>query len=150
MEPKLPMPNLSPERAPINPGRHSLEQTNTPKTPEASAVPDTTQQERSVEKAREQLSGVGVGDGAPVGLPTLAVSQAPVVHSGDPATPIANDDIPVIAADEDLIEREWVDKAKRIVIATRDDPYAQEREVSKLQANYLQKRYGKEIKLSNQ
>ncbi len=54
-----------------------------------------------------------------------------------------------MAADDDVIEREWVDKAKKIVAQTKDDPYTQEKEVSKLQADYLKKRYGKEIKLNS-
>lgn len=57
------------------------------------------------------------------------------------------DDNPLVAADEDLVEKEWVDKAKKIVNATKDDPYNQEKQVSKLQADYLKKRYGKEVKL---
>lgn len=54
---------------------------------------------------------------------------------------------PLIADDVDVIEKEWVDKAKKIVNATKDDPYTQEKEVSKLQADYLMKRYNKQIKL---
>lgn len=53
---------------------------------------------------------------------------------------------PVVADDVDVIEKEWVDKAKKIVSATKDDPYNQEKQVSKLQADYLMKRYGKQIK----
>jgi len=53
---------------------------------------------------------------------------------------------PAIADDVDVIEKEWVDKAKKIVSSTKDDPYSQERQVSKLQADYLMKRYGKQIK----
>jgi len=64
-----------------------------------------------------------------------------------PLTPA--DDNPAIAADEEVIEKEWVDKAKKIVILTKNDPYQQEKEVSKLQADYLKKRYGKDIKTTN-
>ncbi len=56
---------------------------------------------------------------------------------------------PLVAADDDLIEKEWVDKAKKIIEQTRSDPYAQEKEVSKLQADYMKKRYGKDVKLSD-
>jgi Txe/YoeB family toxin of Txe-Axe toxin-antitoxin module len=57
---------------------------------------------------------------------------------------------PLTANDDDLIEKEWVQKAKQIVASTKNDPYRQEQEVSKLQADYLQKRYGKEIKLQSE
>lgn len=57
---------------------------------------------------------------------------------------------PLIAGDDDLIEKEWVDKAKKIIQETRSDPYTQEKEVSKLQADYIKKRYGKDVKLANE
>ncbi|MEI6054214.1 MAG: hypothetical protein WCQ49_02475 [Candidatus Saccharibacteria bacterium] len=49
------------------------------------------------------------------------------------------------AGDVDLIEKEWVDKAKKIVAETRDDPHMREEGISKLQVDYLKKRFGKEI-----
>ncbi len=55
-------------------------------------------------------------------------------------------DTPLVANDDDLIEKEWVDKAKEIVAATKDDPYKREEAASKLQVEYLKKRYGKELK----
>jgi hypothetical protein len=63
-------------------------------------------------------------------------------------TPITDDDVPAIADDVDVIEKEWVDKARKIVNSTKDNPHQQEKEVSKLQADYLMKRYGKQIKLT--
>lgn len=55
---------------------------------------------------------------------------------------------PPVADDVDVIEKEWVDKAKSIVDENKHDPYNQEKETSKLQADYLKKRYGKDVKLS--
>jgi hypothetical protein len=77
-------------------------------------------------------------------LPSLPAPQAAATTQVQP-----QDTNPLSASDEDLIEKEWVDKAKKIVNQTKDDPYAQEKEVSKLQADYLKKRYGKELKLSS-
>lgn len=54
---------------------------------------------------------------------------------------------PAVADDVDVIEKEWVDKAKSIVNEHKHDPYNQEKETSKLQADYLKKRYGKDVKL---
>jgi hypothetical protein len=56
---------------------------------------------------------------------------------------------PVLASDDDLIEKEWVDKAKKIIAETQNDPYRREKEVTKLQIDYLRKRYGKELGTSN-
>ncbi len=82
---------------------------------------------------------------APLPLPPMPV-PVPV-----PTAPIADDSTanPTIAADDDLIEKEWVDKAKRIIAETKDDPYKREQEVNKLQADYLRKRYGKELGVSD-
>jgi hypothetical protein len=79
---------------------------------------------------------------APQPLPT-----APPTVSNPSAQAAPLNDNPVIADDVDVIEKEWVDKARRIVNATKEDPYAQEKEVSKLQADYLMKRYNKQVKL---
>ena len=68
--------------------------------------------------------------------------------------PIKDDDYsisdgsnPSIAADDDLIEKEWVEKAKKVIAETKHDPHLQEQEVSKLQADYLKKRYNKSVKV---
>lgn len=86
-----------------------------------------------------------------------AVPQQPVQQSQVPQQPVTTASSamdgatqqaasPAIADDVDVIEKEWVDKAKKIVSTTKDDPHEQEKEVSKLQADYLMKRYGKQIK----
>jgi hypothetical protein len=60
---------------------------------------------------------------------------------------VTNETNPATAADEDLIEKEWVEKAKKVVAETKHDPYLQGQEVGKLQADYLKKRYGKTVNL---
>ncbi len=50
------------------------------------------------------------------------------------------------AADSDLIEKQWVDKAKEIVAETKSDPYKQKHEMSKAKADYVQKRFKKTLK----
>ncbi len=52
------------------------------------------------------------------------------------------------ADDGDVIEREWVNKAKAIVEQTKDDPYKQSEELKLLKSEYLQKRYNKTLKQS--
>lgn len=53
----------------------------------------------------------------------------------------------LIADDADLIEKEWVEKAKAIVAQTAHDPSMQTKEVGKIKADYMQKRYNKQLKL---
>lgn len=56
-------------------------------------------------------------------------------------------DTPMIADDNDLIEKEWVSKAKQIVDQTKDDPYNQNKQIVRLRADYLKKRYNKDVKI---
>lgn len=76
-----------------------------------------------------------------VAQPTLA--QPVAAATGTPLVPL-----PQIADDTDLIEKEWVIKAKHIVAQTAQDPYLQNKEMSKVKADYLKKRYNKDLKLA--
>lgn len=56
---------------------------------------------------------------------------------------------PATADDNDLIEKEWVIKAKKIIEDNRDNPYNQSREMTLFKADYMKKRYNKIIKISD-
>ncbi len=131
---KLPAPQASPEY----------------QAPQPAIELQPSSPERTGEQAREHEQPVRAEQNtAPV--PAIPAPLPPLVVPV-PTTPQSTDDAtsnPTIAADDDLIEKEWVDKAKKIIAETRDDPYRREQEVSKLQADYLRKRYGKELGASN-
>lgn len=79
----------------------------------------------------------------------IPVLPQPVVQADDAmATSTVITDVPDTAADDDLIEKEWVNKAKHIIAQTVDDPRAREEAVGQLQREYLRKRYGKELGVS--
>lgn len=74
------------------------------------------------------------------------VLPEPVVSQPDPSSSATLlTDVPNVAAEDDLIEKEWVNKAKTIILQTTDDPRRREEAVSQLQREYLRKRYGKEL-----
>lgn len=108
-------------------------------------APSIPSPEQGVEKSAEhfeqraELSAIA----ADAGL--ASVVPAPVITTTNAATNSIVGDTPLVANDDDLIEKEWVDKAKKIVADTRHDPYKQEEAVSILQVDYLKKRYGREI-----
>jgi hypothetical protein len=79
-------------------------------------------------------------DAIPLVKPVAMTDIQPV---SSPSTTVQ----PIIAEDRDEIEMQWVTKAKKIVEQTKSDPHLQERAVSKLQADYLKKRFNKDIKL---
>jgi hypothetical protein len=132
MEPKLPAPERAPER--VSPSVKSLE---------------TTFAAQNLER-RENVTPERGLEPQPVTAPQSVLPPLPPAANDAPVAPSAPaDDTPLIANDDDLIEKEWVDKAKQILATTKDDPYRREREVSKLQIEYLRKRYGKELAQSD-
>lgn len=137
MEPKLPTPNFGRERTPASYGQgieQSAEQLQSPE----SAI------EGRVEHIEQRAEAGASQTLPPPVLPTLPQIPVPVAAPVQPSTMPVND-LPLAANDDDLIEKEWVDKAKKIIIDTKDDPYRREQEVSRLQIDYLRKRYGREL-----
>ena len=99
---------------------------------------------------RSETKGPSIDGDSPVASPPPQLTSLPgVLPVSDNASQVSQSlsTSPAIAADEDLVEKEWVDKAKKLVAQTKDDPYQQEKQVSKLQADYLKKRYGKDLKV---
>src|SRR3989344_7020187 len=110
-----------------------------------------------IEKGHGAASESAVGKQAPSTTPTTPAQ--PPTQLGDqtavlppqtttpaakPSTPPATADLE--ANDLDLIEKQWVNKAKQIVAQTQDDPHKQKDEVSKIKADYIHKRFKKVIK----
>ena len=106
--------------------------------------PEVLPQDESKESQPQDPSNSGP---APT---TLSVPQLPAPQVNPVLAQSVMNDNPLVAADEEVIEKEWVQKAKKVVEQTKGDPHAQEKEVSKLQADYIKKRYGKEIKLASE
>lgn len=80
--------------------------------------------------------------------PPVAQGSLPAPQQQDDASStqtVASDDSPLVAGDEDVIEKEWVDRAKKIINDTKDDPHQREQQIKSLQIDYLRKRYGREI-----
>jgi len=100
--------------------------------------------QQRVEQAAEagaRASDAAVSAATVVPVTPVPPQPAPVAQT----PPAAATATPLVAADEDLIEKEWVDKAKEIIEQTKDDPHARSQKVNELQRDYLQKRYGKVI-----
>lgn len=136
MEPKSPTPHFETEN-PVVSYETKVESAPVQMTPEFGQVAERggEQLEQRSDGAIGQQTAVTPVLPPPIPVPVVDDSSA----AADPATG------PVVAADEDLIEKEWVDRAKQIIEQTKDDPFRREQEVSKLQADYLRKRYGREL-----
>ncbi|CAN5402415.1 hypothetical protein BH10PAT4_BH10PAT4_1710 [soil metagenome] len=135
MEPETSAPKIGPEQAHVEYGPEHILQA----TPERGALESGAEQ---TEQASEQSARASDADPIPViAVPTTVI--------GDDAGTVTDDAIsgtaPATAADDDLIEKEWVDRAKKIVSDTRDNPHNQENAVTALQRDYRKKRYGREL-----
>lgn len=73
-------------------------------------------------------------------------SQDSQDHPDHPDRPDVSSTQHLGADDLDLIEKEWVMKAKEVVDHTQNDPYLQSKELSKIRADYIKKRYNRTIK----
>lgn len=94
--------------------------------------------------AVEQTGQAAPASSSPVNLQfsdPLAQDQTGVAQGGGQPLVVAPDE----AADTELIEKEWVVKAKQIIESTGQDPYLQQEEISKMKADYVKKRYNKDI-----
>lgn len=87
------------------------------------------------------------GGGLPAPIPPMPDPSA--TAQPQPVVPVTlPSDFPEIAEDSDLIEQEWVNKAKEIVERTKADPHEQNKEINKVKADYIKKRYNREIKIT--
>jgi hypothetical protein len=111
---------LAPEVAPVG----SVEQLSNPETQTGpgSSVQQAAQQVQDATQALQQI------------VPAVAPLQAATATT-----------TPAVAADEDLIEKEWVDQIKKVVSTTKDNPHEQAKQVAELMRDYVRKRYGKEV-----
>ena len=133
----------------MNPNRGESSQANfelppQPPSPEANGQP--------AERAAEGLPARPEQAGKQANQPALPAVPDDIPTADEPAIPGVNDepqdsfDPHQAAQESDHIEREWVDKTKTVISQTRDDPFAQKREMSKLKADYIQKRFNKHVK----
>ena len=133
MKPEASSPQLNPELPSIQYG------------PMLEHAPVLGSPETGIEKASERYEQKAEASAilADIGLTT--VIPAPVKEDEKVATITTTDDNPAIAKDDDLIEKEWVNRAKKIVAETKDNPYKRDESISQLQRDYIKKRCGREL-----
>lgn len=107
------------------------------------------QTEQSREKPTTEESAVGSAQPASAPMPAvpdLSGLQVPALPA-QPSTDQPDDIVTAspAAADNDRIEKEWVNRAKTIIAQTKDDPHEQKKEISKVKAEYIRQRFGKNV-----
>ena len=143
-----PSENNSPELSLPKPVSESPESSNIDvqeKSKTESPIEDGSSKESILKELNNKVAGISNS------TPSNIVNQSGVSDdSSASSTNTSNltDDNPLIANDDDLIEKEWVEKAKQIVNRTKEDPGEQSKELSYMKSDYMKKRYNKEIKVS--
>lgn len=141
MQPQNIEPRGGPEQLPVQPA------------PNGERVPVLPSPEGGIETGAERREQTAEARAAAADAASQAQPITPVAIPADmtqPApAPVAPTTGPLTAADDDVIEKEWVDKAKKIILETKDNPYERSHRVNELQKDYLKKRYGKELGTKN-
>ena len=104
----------------------------------------------------------GIPNATPVSAPSPQPFTAPIAVANGPTAQAPTPDAeplaaavpqsaagPQLADDTDLIEKEWVAQVKHVVRSTINDPYEFNRQFTNLKAEYMQKRYGRDLKVSD-
>ena len=108
----------------------------------------------ATEMGVEQLQSTPESGAQPSAPPATApADDVPAMGIPGGQTPTAQpapvaDDATLMADDADLIEKEWVARAKSVVEQTKADPFVQNKELNKVKADYIKKRYNRDIKVS--
>lgn len=123
-----PTPQLNPEQS-IGGGSESIPQ---PIVPELNSNAAQNNVGQPAQPTPPQLTAADV---------TATMAAVPTPGAPTPGIPT-----PTVAADQDVIEPEWVDKAEKVVAETAGNPFAEEEGIENLQIEYLKQRYGREVK----
>ena len=133
MKPETPLPIINPEQLSVPSGQN------------VEKIPTTDNLELGNTKGIDAYEKKSELNSAMADLGSSTALQLPV---GDSQVTIGSTMVagnPLIANDDDLIEKKWVEKAKKILIETQNNPYKRDNEVNKLQVDYLKKRFGREL-----
>lgn len=131
MEPQLPNPNSVP--------KGSYETPSVLPTPELAHTGEVAQNRETAPIVEARPSIERQPAPPPTPMPPVLIAPSPT-QSIAPAAPN-------VASDDDVIEKEWINMAKKVLSLTKGDPFQKGHEISKLQADYLEKRYGKQVKV---
>jgi hypothetical protein len=114
-----------------------------PVSAEHDSLPETAEQ---LMVGSPEAAGNQPGTAAPVLTPQTAMQA---VAASQPTPQGATTQAQVSDDDQNpMLDKVWVLKAKQIVLQTANDPYEQNKQLAGVKADYLQKRYGKTVKLA--
>lgn len=120
-----------------------------PPTPESSGEDAETSGEKD-QPARQETAPSKAPSAPAQAVPQLNLPGNNTQLASQQSNQTPQDDNPVItaplhAADTGTIEKEWVDAVKMVEDRTKNDPYKQKEEVSRIKTDYQMKRFNKKL-----
>lgn len=110
--------------------------------------------ERHLEKSVEGQIGADAPSAAKTVNTSSVVDEPSILPQSlsvpaDQGTAVALSDQAVGGAEEEreVIEKQWVQRAKEVIARNKDNPYKQKREVSRVKAEYMKARFNKVLKV---
>lgn len=111
--------------------------------PSSSEKPERESIVNEVEKNADPSQNIQKASSAiSVSVPVQQVQQVTSVSDSSSQSSLKAEDV-------DVIEKVWVDKAKKVINDTRNDPRQQNIEISKVKADYLKSRFSKNLVKDN-
>ncbi len=141
-------PNVSSPGSEVAPAPQPSQETASPAVPEQAPAAPTPEKKTGASEGANQNAGMPL---PPVMQQAPQAQPTPVPATNDKKKKKKKADIgktPSQADDVDVLEKEWVEKTKAVVDKTKSDPHQQNEEVSALKSDYMKKRYGKDVKLT--
>lgn len=139
----------------MNPSSNNPGMELPPPLPESGQLPSTSESESKKPQSElqpapnfEKAGNSNAAQAAPLSIPLPITPKVPQSTSQTDDSNTTNPASLQIADEKDLIEKEWVNKAKAIVERTRNDPYKQSEDLTLLKADYMKKQFNKTIKVN--
>lgn len=120
-----------------------------PQSPEGELSEDTSLEQLPVKSPENRPQGQSIKASSAAAASMAAPSSAVTIITDDTAVSSNQTSAQTSAKDTDRIDKVWIDKAKAIISKTKDDPYEQKRELSRVKADYIKNRFNKTIKLDD-
>lgn len=103
--------------------------------------------ERGAETKEATAEARAIASDTAVVVPTVGGGIGPSIPTPSLNIPTQDE---LDAADENEIEKEWVDRTKKIIATTKGDPYQREKQIVDVREEYQKKRFNRTKGESNQ
>lgn len=128
-----------------NRGGEQPQQLETPPFNGGEALSDAPEKAVETPKTPESSPSRQAAPPIPV-LPVLPVTDDTPIVANPTSGAGALSTNSMAASDSNRIEKQWIERAKVVIAQTKENPFAQKNEMSRVKAEYIEKRFNKKLK----